>query len=136
MILKKPSLSHLSFLFSFWERVGWRREVIDGVEDAHAALHGFIETEEDLWGVLHDDAFMHFTLDGSAILIQLLDDEFFIDASAEDADVGEGLLQIWRGLHVVDGEDDAIKAVVLFQDAAELSLQQLADSFDTLAHGV
>ena len=77
---------------------------------------------------------MHLTLDGSALLVELVDDGLSTLGFSNDANIGKALLQIRCGLDVMHGEDDAVETIVSLENHADLPLQQLTDSEDALGH--
>src|SRR5438445_12426290 len=69
-------------------------EVVDDLQDAVAALGGFIELEVQLRGELEDDALAEFALELAAQFVELRERLVLLGLGADDADEDVRVLEI------------------------------------------
>ena len=103
--------------------------------DLDAALDAVIEAKMETRGVLEDDAFEDASLEVAVLMIEHVHDALGFVSRADDADINVGVLEVGCDVHVIHRDEHARKGMIARNDGPQLTLEEFADSDETVFHG-
>jgi hypothetical protein len=110
--------------------------LIKNVEDSRASLDRFVEFEMELRRVFKNDAFGEVVLQLGPGIMQHghVAVRFFV--LADDADVNVGVLQIRRGIDLLNRDELRLELALARDQLAKLPPDQLVYACETMLHGM